>query len=101
MLKALRLVATRKNPQINIGAVDMSCAFVVCDVAMNDCPIVYVSDNFQNLTGYSRHDIIGQNCRFLQAPDGSFPFNTWAVSGDLNMQGAFPPHAIDTEMIVG
>ncbi|KAI9150149.1 white collar 1 [Paramyrothecium foliicola] len=71
MLKALWLVATRKNPQINLGAVDLSCAFVVCDVNMNDCPIIYVSDNFQNLTGYSRHEIIGQNCRFLQAPDGN------------------------------
>ena len=70
MLKALWLVATRKDPRIRLGAVDMSCAFVVCDVTMNDCPIIYVSDNFQNLTGYSRHDIIGQNCRFLQAPDG-------------------------------
>ncbi|KAI1749050.1 PAS domain-containing protein [Xylaria castorea] len=70
MLKALWMVATRKNPQVNLGAVDMSCAFVVCDISQNDCPIIYVSDNFQNLTGYSRHDIVGQNCRFLQAPDG-------------------------------
>ncbi|KAK6851953.1 hypothetical protein PG995_012078 [Apiospora arundinis] len=76
MLKALWLVATRKNPQVNLGAVDMSCAFVVCDVTMNDCPIVYVSDNFQNLTGYSRHDIIGQNCRFLQSPDGQVEAGT-------------------------
>merc|ERR1712169_22964 len=76
MLKALWLVATRKNPKIHIGAVDMSCAFVVCDVTMNDCPIIYVSDNFQNLTGYSRHDIVGQNCRFLQAPDGNVEAGT-------------------------
>ncbi|KAJ8104726.1 hypothetical protein ONZ43_g7713 [Nemania bipapillata] len=76
MLKALWLVATRKNPQVNLGAVDMSCAFVVCDVTQNDCPIVYVSDNFQNLTGYSRHDIVGQNCRFLQAPDGKVEAGT-------------------------
>ncbi|KAH7327821.1 PAS domain-containing protein [Stachybotrys elegans] len=76
MLKALWLVATRKDPQIHLGAVDMSCAFVVCDVTMNDCPIIYVSDNFQNLTGYSRHEIVGQNCRFLQAPDGKVEAGT-------------------------
>ncbi|KAI1442285.1 hypothetical protein ABKA04_004514 [Annulohypoxylon sp. FPYF3050] len=76
MLRALWLVATRKSPQVNLGAVDMSCAFVVCDVTMNDCPIIYVSDNFQNLTGYSRHEIVGQNCRFLQAPDGKVEAGT-------------------------
>lgn len=76
MLRALWLVATRKGPQVNLGAVDMSCAFVVCDVTMNDCPIIYVSDNFQNLTGYSRHEIVGQNCRFLQAPDGKVEAGT-------------------------
>jgi PAS domain S-box-containing protein len=69
MLKAFWRVANRPSPQIHLGAVDMSCAFVVCDVTMNDCPIIYVSDNFQNLTGYSRHEIMGKNCRFLQAPD--------------------------------
>ncbi|KAL2163732.1 hypothetical protein VTH06DRAFT_5791 [Thermothelomyces fergusii] len=70
MLRALYYVATRKNPTVEIGAVDLSCAFVVTDVTLNDCPIIYVSDNFQNLTGYNRHEIIGKNCRFLQSPDG-------------------------------
>lgn len=71
MLRALWYVATRKNAKLNIGAVDMSCSFVVCDLKANDCPIIYVSDNFQNLTGYSRYDIVGRNCRFLQSPTGA------------------------------
>jgi PAS domain S-box-containing protein len=76
MLRALFYVATRKNPTVEIGAVDLSCAFVVCDMALNDCPIIYVSDNFQNLTGYNRHEIVGKNCRFLQSPDGKVDAGT-------------------------
>jgi PAS domain S-box-containing protein len=53
-----------------MGSVDLSCAFVVCDVAADDIPIVYCSENFERLTGYSKHMILGRNCRFLQSPDG-------------------------------
>lgn len=63
-------VATRPKPEINIGSVDFSCAFVVCDAEKDDIPIVYCSDNFERLTGYTRHMILGRNCRFLQSPDG-------------------------------
>jgi PAS domain-containing protein len=70
MLGILMKVATRKNPEIDIGKVDMSCAFVVCDVTMPDCPIVYVSDIFERLTGYNKFEVTGQNCRFLQSPEG-------------------------------
>ncbi|KAF2870996.1 PAS domain-containing protein [Massariosphaeria phaeospora] len=70
MLRVLMRVATRPNPQIDIGSVDLSCAFVVCDAQKDDCPIVYCSDNFERLTGYTKHMILGRNCRFLQAPDG-------------------------------
>lgn len=70
MLTVLMRVATRKNPEINIGAVDLSCAFVVCDAFDHDIPIVYCSENFERLTGYTKHEILGRNCRFLQAPDG-------------------------------
>lgn len=76
MIRALYYVSTRPEPEIQLGAVDFSCAFVVCDLSMPDIPIIYVSDNFQNLTGYSRHDIVGQNCRFLQAPDGKVESGT-------------------------
>jgi PAS domain-containing protein len=63
-------VATRPDPQIDIGSVDLSCAFVVCDAEKDDQPIVYCSENFERLTGYSKHMILGRNCRFLQSPDG-------------------------------
>lgn len=64
-------VATRPNPEINIGSVDLSCAFVVCDAEKDDFPIVYISENFERLTGYTKHMILGRNCRFLQSPDGN------------------------------
>lgn len=63
-------VATRPRPEINIGPVDLSCAFVVCDTEKFDLPIVYCSEMFERLTGYTKHEILGRNCRFLQAPDG-------------------------------
>ncbi|KKY25066.1 putative white collar [Phaeomoniella chlamydospora] len=70
MLGVLMRVAQRKRPEINIGPVDMSCAFVVCDITRHDMPIAYCSEVFERLTGYSKHEILGRNCRFLQAPDG-------------------------------
>ncbi|EHA20102.1 hypothetical protein ASPNIDRAFT_119885, partial [Aspergillus niger ATCC 1015] len=63
-------VVSRPNPKINIGAVDLSCAFVLCDITLEDHPIVYVSEAFERLTGYTNQEIVGQNCRFLQGPDG-------------------------------
>ncbi|KAF3279270.1 blue light receptor [Orbilia oligospora] len=70
MVGVLMRVATRPNPKINIGAVDMSCAFVVCDARKYDMPIVYCSATFERLTGYTKHEILGRNCRFLQSPTG-------------------------------
>ncbi|KAJ5372148.1 hypothetical protein N7517_004154 [Penicillium concentricum] len=70
VLGALGRVAMRSNPKINIGAVDLSCAFVMCDILAEDHPIVYVSEAFERLTGYTKDEIVGRNCRFLQAPDG-------------------------------
>lgn len=48
----------------------MSCSFLVTDARQFDCPIVYCSPTFEHLTGYHENEIVGRNCRFLQAPDG-------------------------------
>ncbi|KXZ43471.1 hypothetical protein GPECTOR_89g491 [Gonium pectorale] len=42
--------------------------FVISDPTLPDCPIVFASDAFLELTGYSREDVLGRNCRFLQGP---------------------------------
>ncbi|KAF2433841.1 hypothetical protein EJ08DRAFT_583371 [Tothia fuscella] len=70
LMEILVRVGRRPNPQINIGSVDLSCAFVVTNATIHDNPIEYVSESFERLTGYTKHEIRGQNCRFLQSPDG-------------------------------
>lgn len=40
--------------------------FVIADPHLPDCPIVFASDGFLELTEYSREEILGRNCRFLQ-----------------------------------
>ncbi|KAG8803859.1 blue light receptor [Serendipita sp. 399] len=70
MLDILARVATRAQPKVTLGPVDMSCAFLVTDVTREDSPIIYVSSTFTDLTGYTEEEIIGKNCRFLQAPPG-------------------------------
>ncbi|CAM9142725.1 unnamed protein product [Discosporangium mesarthrocarpum] len=42
--------------------------FTVSDPSMPDNPIVYASQGFLTLTGYSMQNVIGRNCRFLQGP---------------------------------
>ncbi|KAI7855005.1 hypothetical protein BDC45DRAFT_440160 [Circinella umbellata] len=70
MISLLARILNRPNPEVNIGPIDMSCSFLVTDMRQYDCPIVYCSPNFETLTGYKGSEIIGRNCRFLQAPDG-------------------------------
>nr|AML78801.1 putative LOV domain-containing protein [Lunularia cruciata] len=44
-------------------------SFVLADPHIPDMPIVHASDLFLHLTGYSREEVVGRNCRFLQGPD--------------------------------
>ncbi len=39
---------------------------VISDPSQPDNPLIYVNDGFERLTGYSRQDVLGRNCRFLQ-----------------------------------
>lgn len=70
LIGVLQRVATRPNPTVDLGPVDGSCTFLVVDARKFDFPIVYASESFEQLTGYSSKEILGRNCRFLQAPNG-------------------------------
>nr|AML79413.1 putative LOV domain-containing protein [Notholaena montieliae] len=43
--------------------------FVITDPRLPDNPIIFASDSFLELTEYTREEIIGRNCRFLQGQD--------------------------------
>ncbi|KAK8093291.1 uncharacterized protein PG998_014692 [Apiospora kogelbergensis] len=67
---ALALLESRPNPQIAHGTTHFLLPFVVTDALDPLDRIIYVSDCFLEVTGYTREEVLGQNCRFLQSPDG-------------------------------
>jgi PAS domain S-box-containing protein len=44
----------------------------ISDARLPDNPVIYSNEGFERLTGYSAHEVVGRNCRFLQGP-GSDP----------------------------
>ena len=44
-------------------------SMLITDPRQPDNPIVFANDAFLRLTGYSREEIVGHNCRFLQGDD--------------------------------
>lgn len=43
----------------------------VAETKNNDLPLVYVNPAFTRITGYTKQDSIGQNCRFMKGPETS------------------------------
>lgn len=46
-----------------------SCGIILSDASKPDMPIVYCNPAFETITGYSRQEVVGRNCRFLQGAD--------------------------------
>jgi PAS domain S-box-containing protein len=42
---------------------------IITDPRQQDNPVVFTNDAFCRLTGYTRQEILGRNCRFLQGPE--------------------------------
>jgi PAS domain S-box-containing protein len=46
-------------------------AFIITDPSLQDNPIVFASGDFLKMTGYTREQVLGRNCRFLQGTETS------------------------------
>ncbi|GEP11079.1 histidine kinase famiy protein [Methylobacterium gnaphalii] len=59
------------HPEGNVffAAVEMSrMPMVIADPRLSDMPIVFVNAAFLEMTGYTKEEVVGRNCRFLQGP---------------------------------
>nr|AML76390.1 putative LOV domain-containing protein [Muntingia calabura] len=59
----------RVSQELKAALATLQQTFVVSDATRPDCPIMYASSGFFDMTGYSSKEVIGRNCRFLQGPD--------------------------------
>lgn len=50
-----------------------SNGILIVDAQAPDMPTVYCNSGFERITGYSKQEVIGQNCRFLQGQDKDQP----------------------------
>ena len=59
---------------IQSKAIDSTTSgIIVSEVSKPDFPIVFTNKAFELLTGYSREEVLGKNCRFLQNDDRDQP----------------------------
>lgn len=47
--------------------------FCICDPNLPDNPIVFASDGFLEMSRYDRFEVLGRNCRFMQARGLALP----------------------------
>ena len=74
---ALRFLQVQREKQVVLdelrvrdGAIAAAAnGIVIADACLPDAPLIYTNESFLLLTGYSREEVIGHNCRFLQGPD--------------------------------
>lgn len=70
----VRDISERKRSEQALRLRDRAMAacrngILITDVLQPDNPIIYANPAFERMTGYSRQEVLGRNCRFLQNDD--------------------------------
>jgi two-component system NtrC family sensor kinase len=67
-----QLNSTNLSPELlNHAIASSSVGVVIADVKQPKQPLIYCNPAFEKITGYSREEVIGYNCKFLQGKDTS------------------------------
>ncbi|MCZ0898988.1 PAS domain-containing protein, partial [Microcoleus sp. HI-ES] len=71
---AIERILSQERLQMMERAIE-SCSngIAITDATVADNPIIYVNPSFERITGYSRDELMGKNCRFLQGTDTDSP----------------------------
>lgn len=73
-LASLRDITERKRTETTLWLYNRAMAATNTGIAIADAtqpgyPLIYCNPAFERMTGYSRAEILGRNCRFLQGED--------------------------------
>ena len=61
--------ALRENSRLAAAIDSCQLGVLISDPAQPDAPTIFVNPAFEKVTGYSRAETMGRNCRFLQGPE--------------------------------
>lgn len=70
----LEEIAERKRNEKELQLRDraiqaVSQGILITDESRPDHPIIFVSEGFERITGYTQEEVVGRNCRFLQGKE--------------------------------
>lgn len=76
LVRRLRTLVELGNTRITLALVEQALERGVTGLSIADAshpatPLLHVTPSFERLTGYSREEAVGQNCRFLTVEDES------------------------------
>lgn len=66
------LALNKMNMELILKTLDYTrVGILITDPSQHDNPIIYSSKGFTDMTGYTKEEVIGNNCRFLQGEETS------------------------------